>query len=86
MSNNCDQAYKLARNEYFTFIRDAKKAFDDSKLQTLCNNKNKNPKQWWSLLKQVNKSNSGSTSLAPLEIGESLQITKIRPMHLTIFF
>ena len=68
---NSWDAYKILRNEYFANIRAAKISFDDSKLKSLID-KNNSPKQWWTLLKQVKKSNSFSETFPPLEIGEKI--------------
>ena len=64
-------ACKHIRNEYFNDIRDAKVTFDESKLQLLINEE-KNSKQWWKVLKQVNNCGPANDSIPPLDTAGSV--------------
>ena len=63
--------YRIIRNEYFNEIKTAKKNFDDCKLKSLAEKKN-SPKQWWSLIKQVQQSNSCNEGIPPLEVNDQI--------------
>ena len=65
------ERYKNARNEYFNTISAAKKEFDESKYQYLVN-ENNSSKKWWTLIKQVQKSNELNDSIPPLDVGGNI--------------
>ena len=60
--------YRLARNKYFNEVSEAKKAFDCSKYKKLVD-ENNSSKKWWSILKQVQKSNEIIETIPPLDSG-----------------
>jgi len=63
--------YKQIRNEYFNDIKAAKKSYDETNLQSLIDQRNSS-KQWWSLIKQINKCNSFDGTIPPLDTGGEL--------------
>ena len=80
------ERYRRIRNKYFNDIADAKAAYDNNKYQILAD-KNTSPKKWWSLIKQVNKSNDVFESIPPLDTdGEILVDDKAKANAFNLFF
>ena len=65
------EKYKRIRNRYFNEISDAKKLYDSNRYQSLVEEKN-SCKKWWSLLKQIQKSNDVIETIPPIDIGGSI--------------
>ena len=67
------EKYKRVRNRYFNDITDAKLAYDDNKYKILAD-KNTSCKKWWTLIKQINKSNDIIESIPPLDTGGEILV------------
>ena len=80
------EKYKRIRNQYFNEISDAKKLYDSNKYQMLVDEKNSS-KKWWSLLKQVQKSNDVIETIPAIHTGgDILTDSKDKAEAFNVFF
>ena len=79
--------FRFLRNEYYRKIKDAQEIFESQKYDKLCDESNTNSRKWWSLIKQVYKSNETYQSIPPLEDdGETVTESSRKATLFNLFF
>ena len=63
--------FRHARNEYFHEVSEAKENFQGEKYKTLIKEDNSS-KNWWTIIKSIQKGNDAYESIPPLEVGNDI--------------
>ena len=86
-TDNHWERFKTLRNYYYRKVDEAKSLYEENKYGRLCEESEKNSKSWWSLIKQVLKSNETYENIPPIDDNDQIITDPCEKAHtFNLFF